>query len=866
MQCVLEYVQMSKKAKRLFEQFQPQHYDLSLSFDKKARSFSGSVTISGNKVGRPSQRITFHQRDLHINSAKVIKNDKSGEIVLDIERINTQKKLDEVRLHCSQMVYPGNYTVTIEFSGALTDDMLGIYPCYFENKGKKDFLIATQFESHYARDAFPCIDEPEAKATFQLTLKTPKGDRVLSNTMPEKTTDEGNQTTTIFNKTPRMSTYLLAFVFGNMHSVESKTKDGTIVRSWSSIAQPKKFLQYSLDEAVKVLDFFSEYFNVEYPLEKCDQVALPDFDSGAMENWGLITYREIALLSDPDNPSISSEQYTSLVVAHELSHQWFGNLVTMKWWDDLWLNESFASIMEHLALDRLHPDWQQWEIFTSSDVISATSRDIYSGVQPVGVQVTDPELIDTLFDPAIVYAKGARLLKMLRDYIGDEDFRRGLSTYFKSLAYKNATREDLWQHLSKSSGKDISDLMTPWLTQSGVPLISVTKKSKDCLQVSQQRFVLDKKTDDSLWPVPLLADVDISPQILSSKAADINTDSDFVRLNCSASGHYLVQYDKSLQEKLFTAFADGDIPPPARIDVVNTLYLLARRGDNSLVDAINLVIRAKAETRDSVWSQMLRIVGAAKQLTEGDDEEVEGNLNDLKRSLAQSQYEQLGWEDKAKDDPNTKQLRHTMIALMIGGESKEAINEALTRYKKTRAVQDLPAETRNTILGAAVRFGDKNVIPELVKTYSDVAPDVQLDITSALSSTKNAKQANRILAQALGPKGFVRPQDVMRWLAMFLRNYHTRDVAWEWIVANWDWVEKTFSKSKSFDYLPTYCSSVISTKPDQKRYSDFFEPKKDIKSLKRNIEVGLSDIAARVAWRKRDEDKIKSWLKSQAKN
>ncbi len=858
-QAVVEYLLMSKTAKRLYEGFQPEHYDVSFTFDTAAMTFSGTVVIKGKKVGRPSKRITLHQRALDVTKAHITKHDKKGDTAITPSRLNQHHKLEEVRIHADSLLYPGNYTIAVDFQGAITDAMVGIYPCYFEHKGQKKFLIATQFESHHARAAFPCIDEPEAKATFTLTLQTPKDDVVLSNTNPESEKVSDAIKTTTFARSPRMSTYLLAFVFGDMHSVEAKTKDGTLVRSWASVAQPKKLLQYSVDEAVKVLGFFSEYFQTPYPLEKCDQVALPDFDAGAMENWGLITYREVALLADPDNRSITSEQYVSLVVAHELSHQWFGNLVTMKWWDDLWLNESFASIMEHVALNNLHPDWQQWETYASSDVLAATSRDIYKDIQPVGVEVTDPEIIETLFDPGIVYAKGGRLIKMLREYIGDDAFRKGLKTYFEAFAYKNATRDDLWRHLGKASGKDIHGLMTPWLTQPGMPLLSVAR-SGDMVTLTQERYVLDGGNDDTRWPIPLLAGRSVEPEIITEASTTLQQ-KNFVRFNQNASGHYLVRYqDKAAQTKLQEAFSTQTMPAEARIDLVNTLYMLARRGDTPLTDALRLISQAENEPRDSVWSLILRTLGAATQLTEG-DKTAETALKHLKVGLATKQYQKLGWDDDAADDPNTKQLRHTMIALMVGGENQQAIQEALTRYQPD-TLEDISAELRSTILGAAVRFGDAEAIDTLLAAYPKASAELQLDITSAVLSTRQPAQGQKILATALGKSGFVRPQDVMRWLAISLRNHHIRDVAWQFMEDNWAWVEQTIGQGKSFDYVPTYAAAVISTPDWQKKYTLFFEPKLEQKILRHNIILGLADIKARVAWRGRDEAAIKTWLKS----
>ncbi len=290
---------MSKSVRRLYEQFKPDNYHVMLDIDPQAMTFTGNVVITGKKTGRPSKRLTFHQKGLKVTQATIRRSDKKGEKLYDVSRINAQKSYDEVRLHCDELLYPGEYNITVNFSGAISRNMEGIYPCFFEQDGSEQKLIATQFESHHAREAFPCIDEPEAKATFDLTLLTPSETKaVLSNTPIKEQHTQDSRLSTQFETTPRMSTYLLAFVFGNLDYREATTKAGTAVRTYAT-ADKVAHTDFALEVAVKCLDFYNEYFDIPYPLAKCDFIALPDFASGAMENWGCITFREQGLVVDP---------------------------------------------------------------------------------------------------------------------------------------------------------------------------------------------------------------------------------------------------------------------------------------------------------------------------------------------------------------------------------------------------------------------------------------------------------------------------------------------------------------------------------------------------------------------------------------
>jgi aminopeptidase N len=852
---------MGKKVTRLFEQFRPENYSLDIDIDKENLKFSGTVIITGKKTGRPSQRLTFHQKDLSITSAKVQKIGKDGPQNLVIDRINLQKSYDEVRLHSKEMIYPGNYIVTMEFSGEITKPMHGLYPTFFKKNDKQDYLLATQFEPNFARQVFPTIDEPEGKATFDLTLTVSKGLTVLSNTPVKKKSTKGTKQTVVFETTPVMSVYLLAWVIGDMHFVETITKDGVIVRSYSTTAQPKEFLKYANNEAAAILDFYANYFKTPFPLKKIDQVALPDFEVGAMENWGLITYREVALLADPVNRSQSSEQYISMVIGHEMSHQWFGNLVTMKWWDDLWLNESFASLMEHISLDHLHPDWFQWEQYAIQDIIASSNRDLYKDVQPVKVEVRHPDEIMTLFDPAIVYAKGGRLLKMLMDYIGEDAFRAGLKSYFAKYAYKNTIRDDLWREFATASGKDINALMDPWLEQSGMPQLDV-ERSAEGFKLSQKRFILDLEHSTRLWPVPLLTSETLSLGLLSRQTDFIaEKNAKPVIFNAHGSGHMVVRYtDEPSKEFIEQAIVEQGIPPESRINILNDYILLAKKGELSILEALEIVERCKGEPREAVWQQIARVVGTVGGLTEGDDD-MEDKLKTLRRSLASTWYKTLGWDDQPDDGPNTKSLRQTMLALMVHGDDKDALAEAKKRYKAVKKVEDLPSEQRALIAGVMVRT-DKDVIDSLLIQYQETQnSDLQSSITASLASTKDPKVAAHIIDKALGKDGFVRPQDIFRWYAYMMRSHYTRDAAWKWMTSNWKHLEDIFDGGKSLDHFIVYSATPLNTREWQTKFETFFKPKMKEPALERNIKIALSEIPARVAWRNREEPKIKAYFK-----
>lgn len=837
--------------KKLHDQFQPSMYTLNLDLNEESMRFSGTVIITGKLLSEGGS-IELHAKDLKITTAAV--NDRPTTWSLHDN--------DVLSLKSPFSSSADAITVEIAFTGKITDSMHGVYPCYFTESGKRKKLLATQFESHHAREVFPCVDEPAAKAVFELSLETEKDSIVLSN-MP-LTSEESrphDRKVSHFEPTPIMSPYLLAFVAGDMVSVEAKTKRGIVVKSWASAAQKPEFLEFSVQEAVAYIDFYEQYFDTPYPLEKCDQVALPDFESGAMENWGLITYRESVMLNDPANPSLSTQQYIALVTAHELAHQWFGNLVTMEWWDDLWLNESFASIMEYIALDAIHPEWHIWEEYVLNDALVATNRDVFKGVQPVRVQVNNPEAIHTLFDPAIVYAKGGKLLKTLHDFIGEKAWRSGLKQYFKKHAYRNTTRDDLWQALSRSSGKDVSLLMNDWLEQPGLPLITVAQKNNTA-EISQQRLLLDGKDTATVWRVPLIANQ--KNLLLDSKKQMIEVASPKQKLllNIHGTGHFVTNYtDEAHKRWVEQEMTNPNQESTWKIAHLNELIMLARNAQTNLTEALDSLRGMNHESRAAVWSQVAAVLGHSKNLTEG-DEETRRRIREFSYQLIELQYTKLGWQYAQNEDSNTTHLRTTAIGLALASKKPAVVEKALQIYNTTPQIEGLPPEIRTNILGVAVRkHEDETIVTKLIEEYKHSQnADLRSDICAALASSHRKVDYERYL-HFMKDASIVRQQDLLRWFIYLLRNRHAKESTWQWLVSNWGWIEKTYGGSKSYDDFARYSANIFSTKEWFEKYREFFEPKASEPSLKRAITIGLNEIEARVEWKKRDEKPIANWFK-----
>jgi aminopeptidase N len=863
-------VHMSKNVIRLYKQFIPNHYKINLVISEDKQSFNGSVTVNGKKAGRPSERITFHQKGLKISNVQLHHKDKKdNRTEIQVIRVVAQNKKDEIRLHTEKTMYPGDYEITMDFSGNITKNMDGVYPCYFEEDGVQKELIATQFESHHAREAFPCIDEPEAKATFQLAITHPKNDVVLSNTPVLSEDISKDRTTTTFEITPIMSTYLVAFVTGELSYKEATSKNGVKIRTYATKNQIQHS-DFALETAVKCMDFYEEYYDIPFPLEKCDFVALPDFASGAMENWGLITFREQTLLCDEKNTSLGTKQYVALVVAHELTHQWFGNLVTMRWWTDLWLNEGFASWMEYLAIDELFPNWHVWTQFAVDEQQLALKIDSLEHTHPIEVAVKHPDEIRTIFD-AISYQKGASVIHMLQHYLGADGFREGLRHYLKKHAYRNTDTIDLWQALEDTTKKPVKEFMGAWTNQSGFPLLQVSLDT-DHLKIEQSRFVANpispSRSDKSLWPVPLLTH-GLDRATISKKSNNVpyTTKDILIKLNIGQTGFYRVNYSHDLQQKQLIALDNNELDSLDRMGLLSDSFEVTKAGYQPVTEYLDLLKHYAQEDSLSVWEIIAGSVGSIRSVLSKSDEDnkLREVMKPFVKQLVNMQLERLSWDEIPGENHLDTLLRPLIIGMTVGSDNEKEVAKAIELYqKKINGDNHINPDLRGIIYSTAARKGGEKEFNELLSLYKKTSSsDEKLSITAALTSFSQPEIHEKVLE--LMVSDVVRRQDTSYWLAYSFMNRHARITTWKWMQANWEWLKQNLGTDLSFSRMPIYAARTFYEQSLIDEYIEFFSTRME-PMIERTYQQGLEMAQTAAAWRIRDSKTALDWFTKTNKN
>lgn len=820
---------------RFYEKFQPVHYDIYLDIDRAAKHFKGITTIKGNAV---DTKIALHQKFLNVASVQADGQDVP---------FSFSDRQEAIQL---ELPHSGDVELKVVYDAKLTDTMMGIYPSYYTVAGQKKQLIGTQFETTAARQAFPGIDEPEAKATFSLAIKYDEqpGETIIAN-MPEDHVENGVH---YFQETVKMSTYLVAFAFGELQSKFAKTKSGVEIGVFSTKAHQPKELDFSLDIAKRAIEFYEDFYQTPYPLPQSYQLALPDFSAGAMENWGLVTYREAYMLLDPDNTTLNQKRLIATVITHELAHQWFGDLVTMKWWDDLWLNESFANMMEYVAVDALEPEWNVWEMFQTSEVPMALQRDATDGVQSVHVAVDDPAEIDTLFDGAIVYAKGARMLVMVRALLGDDAMRRGLKNYFAAHQYGNATGADLWQALGEASGMNVGQIMESWLEHPGYPVVEVKVEDGKLMLSQQQFFIGDGEEKGRLWQIPLNANYNQAPAIFSEQSLVLGDYAQLrkqngrpFRVNVGDNSHVIVKYDETLLNDILDHL--DELGAIDQLQLLQDLRLLAEGRQISYAQIVPLLSRFK-DSRSGIVNEMLYHVANSLKNFVQPAAKTERQLQQLFDQLSVKQVQRLGWLSQ-KDESNDDQLtRPIVLSAALYAQNRDTIKQAQALFDQYQDhLADLLADVRGLVLANEVKnYGSQELFDTLLADYQKTADaGFKQDICAALTKT----QDDQLIAQLIDrfeDADTIKPQDLRAWFRGVLANDHGQQAAWDWIQQEWSWLEKTVGGDMEFPTYITVISRIFKTSQRLAEFKRFFTPKENDPMLKREIQMDEKVIASRV--------------------
>ena len=768
---------------KLVKYFVPEKYTLDLVIDKKAKTIGGTVTVEG---AAKAENIKFHAVGLSVDQVTVNGKKAKFEVIDGVLTVFKAPRSDLV--------------VEIGYHGTLNENMQGAYLSTYEYKGKTEVIVATQFESHYAREAFPCIDEPGAKAVFELAITTSDDkDLILANTPVLNKKDNK----TIFEPTPRMSTYLLAWVIGKFHGKTIKNAHGVEITTYATLVQDLGVVDYANEIAAKSLEFYDDNFGVPYPLKKLDQVALPDFEAGAMENWGLVTYRESMLLAGK-NATLGTKKGVALTVAHELSHQWFGDLVTMEWWDDLWLNESFASVMEYYAVDYIHPEYKIFEGFVTGDCYAALMRDAYTDVQSVHQDVKDPAEIATLFDGAIVYSKGARLMLMLIRLMGWEEFCKGIRDYFEKYKYQNTVGDDLWAALKPYAEFDPGKLMHAFIDKPGYPVITDGK---------QKRFLLDGPMLDECWPLPEITE--------------------------DMSGHYVLNLSEEEFKNKLAEFDNLGLEEKIRLLIDRNLITKTELA--SAASLIPLVEKFKNENAAAVWNIILSIISNLKIFFEDGSEE-EKKFKKFVGELVRPKLKELGLITRKDDDENTIRLRAILMGLDFYAETPENIRALAKMYSED--YDTLDAEIREDIIDAKL-YEAPEIVDEYLTNYQKIAdPELKFELLFSGTISKNEVVLAKMM-ELLNKPEIVKPQDQLHLFIYLYRNPKLRAKVGKWLTENWEYV-KNLAGDKSLDSYPRYMANVIRTEEEYKVWREFFKPMQDDPALSRAIKIGEKEIKARL--------------------
>eukprot|EP00850_Spirogloea_muscicola_P007713 SM000039S14543 [mRNA] locus=s39:838687:844494:+ [translate_table: standard] len=845
-------------------------YTLVLRPDLESFTFEGSLSVDLD-VLEESKELKFHADELEIHKAEVVSEGQTTEIesaciTLDKEAATATLQLKDAQLQ------KGSAVLKLAYSGTLNDNMVGFYRASFVMNGKKQYLATTQFEATEARKALPCWDEPALKAVFDVTLVVPKGLIGLSN-MPqigEEVRDDGSRAVH-FADTPVMSSYLLAFVVGDVQKITTSTKEGVEVNVYTTPGRTDEG-QFALKVAADILSFFTSYFGIPYPLPKADLIAIPDFAMGAMENWGLVTFRETALLVDEANASAATRQRVAYVVSHELAHQWFGNLVTMQWWNDLWLNEGFATWVGWLGVDSVFPEWDVWTQFVSSDMSRALSTDALLSSHPIEVPITDPKEIQQVFD-ALSYQKGACVIRQLEAALGHADFKKGLHEYLSAHKYGNTVTNDLWSALAEASGKPVKEMMDSWTAQMGYPLITVTGSPGGPLQLRQSRFLSkgppSPEEDSQLWWVPVTvvaADSNELPLVVLSEkegtANSLQVPADgWLKLNQGQTGIYRVNYTPELWHALAGAVQELALPAADRLGISMDAYALAKAGVLPTSQALELTTAYINETDYTVWSQLSADFGELDSLLSA--QECHPLLEELGRKLYAGIAKKVGWQADKSESHLVAMLRPLVLSKLGSFQDEATIAECRKQFNELQAdLTSVHPDLRQLVMAVSVRNGGRAEYEAAQALFRQAeTQDFKIKCLTAMGQTRQEELVKEFLDFGLN-EDEVKAQDILYVFASLAGNKYGRDIQWEYVKEHWGVLYERFHSAHGLIQhvacLP-FRGFLSEDKADD--VAAFYDAN-PVPGATMEIARTLEAVRSRAAWLRRDLEDIASWLTS----
>jgi len=885
---------------RLPRHLVPEQYDLQLTPfiipDNWTINGYVEITMVCKSAGK---NVTLHSVDTEIQNKTVVVQDESGDNI-EISSYSYDHDREFFILQLAENLVVGKrYIVKIKFTSYLKDNLKGFYRSEYTDQESKDetkYLAVTQFQPTDARRAFPCFDEPGIKAKFKVSLGRRKDMSSIAN-MPIK--DKGvamegddEYVWDHYENSVKMSTYLVAFVVSKFEFRESeKTENGVRFRIWTrKDAIPQT--EYARDIGPKMLKFFEDYFQVEFPLPKQDMIAAPDFAAGAMENWGLITYRETSLLFKPGVSAASNLQRIALVISHELAHQWFGNLVTPSWWSDLWLNEGFASYVEYLGVEAVQPQIKLLEQFIVNDLQDVLSLDALESSHPISIPVKHPDEINEIFD-RISYGKGASIIRMMDKFLTSESFKKGLTNYLRAFQFDSAEQDDLWTHLTEQAHRDgtlrsdltVKEVMDTWTLQTGFPLITVIRDyDAGSAKISQERFLLNQtQSSESRWWVPITYtspgqdfnktynNIWLSDKQWSLELKDMPNKDEATIFNVQQTGFYRVNYDKK-NWKLLAETLNKDhtsIHVINRAQILDDALELAKVGKLDYQTALSLTGYLSRETEYIPWYSALSGLSHIKDMLKRTS--AYGEFKSYMLKLLAPIYQKLGFDGKADDEHLDILLRKKIVSWACSMGHEDCVNKVTGTYRSWMGMTDPDAEDKNpidvnlksvTYCNAIAEGGEKEWDFAWKRYENSNVGTEKANILYALGCTEQVWLLNRYLNMSLTAGSGVRRQDGSKVIGSVARNTIGRYLAFNFLRDKWELVKSYFTGFSAIGNTVKAISGSFNTDFDLSELKAFQKARvgdlgTSERAVKQAIEAGLVN----VQWMEQNYETVWTWLK-----